>query len=83
MTVKKIYSRLRSDLSKCIEYLELDLPDRVYEYFGTKSWEKMENQLSVICQTFSEYQLSEIEKLKAELHNYFISKQGKEWEKKS
>jgi hypothetical protein len=74
MTVKKIYSRLRSDLNKCIEFLEIDRPEYVKMYFGTDKRSEIEQKLSVICKTFSEYQLSEIEKIKTELHSYFISK---------
>jgi hypothetical protein len=33
MSVKKICSRLRADLDKCIEFLELDMPEKVAEYF--------------------------------------------------
>ena len=83
MSVKKIYSNLKSDLERCIELLDADRPELVAEYFWTTKRSEIADKLSVICQPFSEYQFVEIEKLIAELHKYFISKPNEEWEKKS
>lgn len=82
MSVKKIYSNLKSDLERCIELLDADRPELVAEYFWTTKRSEIADKLAVICQPFSEYQFAEIEKLIAELHSYFISKKGK-WQKKS
>jgi hypothetical protein len=74
MSVKKIHSRLKSDLQQCIEYLEQGKPEYVKRYFGTDKRSEIADKLSVICQPFSEYQFAEIEKVITELHSYFISK---------
>lgn len=83
MSVKKIFSRLRADLIKCIEYIKAWEPEMVQVYFGTKSRNEIKAKLDVICKPFSEYQMYEIEKVISELHSYFISKSKAEWEKKS
>jgi hypothetical protein len=74
---------LRADLDKCIEFLELDMPEKVAEYFWTKSWNEINQKIDVIIQPFSEYQKAGIEEKKAELHKYFISNKKSKWEKKS
>lgn len=82
MSVKKIFSRLRADLTKCIEYIKAWEPEMVQVYFGTKSRNEIKAKLDVICKPFSEYQFAEIEKVISELHSYFITNQ-KQWQKKS
>ena len=82
MPVKKIFSRLRADLTKCIEYIKAWEPEMVQLYFGTRSRNEVKSILDVICKPFSEYQIYEIKKVISELHSYFISKNGK-WQKKS
>ncbi len=80
--VKKIFSRSRADLTKCIEYIKAWEPEMVQLYFGTRSRNEVKSILDVICKPFSEYQIYEIKKVISELHSYFISKNGK-WQKKS
>jgi len=83
MTVKKIYTNLKSDLQLCINFIKEGKPELVKMYFWTNKWEEIANQLEVICKPFSEVQFIEIEKLVSELHSFFISKQTTGWEKKS
>ena len=83
MTVKKIYTTLKWDLTLCIKFIKQWHPEYVQMYFWTNKWEEIAKKLEVICKPFSEVQLMEIEKVITELHSFFISKPNSKWEKKS
>lgn len=81
LTVKKIYTGLKSDLELCIKFLRHWKPENVELYFWTLDRDEIQNQIDVICKPFSEYQLAQIEKVKSDLHT-FISKYHNQWQQK-
>lgn len=83
MPVKKIYTGLKADLKLCIKFIEMNRPERVKLYFWTDKWSEIADKLEVICEPFSDYQKSEIEKVISELHKFFIIKPLEWLEKKS
>lgn len=73
LTVKKIYTNLKSDLEQCIKFHQHGHPENVTLYFGTDDWNTIQQQLEVICKPFSEYQLAQIEKVISDLHTFYSS----------
>lgn len=74
---KKIYTWLKGDLIKCIEYAKEGHIDYVYAFLGTEDRDKINEQISVICKVLSEYQSVEIQKLLAELHIFILNEKEK------
>ena len=80
LTVKKIYTNLKSDLEQCIKFHQYGHPENVTLYFGTDDWDTIQQQLEVICKPFSEYQLAQIEKVISDLHTFYSSNSQTPWQ---
>ena len=80
--IKETYKNLKSDLLLCVKYHRRNKPELVREYFGTDQRDKIEEQLQVICNPFSEVQKIQIEKVISDLH-IFYSINNESWLKKS
>lgn len=72
VNVPEIYKQLKDDLTLCVKYHRRGKPEKVEEYFGTKERAEIEKQLQVICKPFSLIQKIQIERVIAELHNFYI-----------
>lgn len=80
--IKETYKNLKSDLLLCVKYHRRNKPELVREYFWTDQRDKIEEQLQVICNPFSEVQKIQIEKVISDLH-IFYSINNDSWLKKS
>lgn len=69
--IKETYKNLKSDLLLCVKYHRRNKPELVREYFGTDQRDKIEEQLQVICNPFSEVQKIQIEKVISDLHIFY------------
>lgn len=81
LTVKKIYTGLKSDLQLCIKFMKHGKPENVELYFWTLDRDKIQQQLDVICKPFSEVQKLQIEEVISDLHT-FISEYHNQWQQK-
>ena len=75
--VPTIYKHLKDDLTLCVKYHRRGKPEKVKEYFGTEERAEIEKQLQVICKPFSLIQNIQIERVIAELHNFYIQPEEK------
>lgn len=72
VNVPEIYKALKDDLTLCVKYHRRGRPEMVKEYFGADNRDEIEKQLQVICKPFSTIQKIQIERVIAELHNFYI-----------
>lgn len=82
MTLNEVYKQFKDDLMLCVKYHRRNKPELVKEYFWTDQRDKINDQLQVICKTFSPIQKIQIEKVISDLH-IFYSVNNNQWLKKS
>lgn len=72
VNVGEIYKQFKHDLTLCVKYHRKNRPEMVKEYFGTDSREEIQTQIDVVCKPFSRVQKMQLERLIADLHNFYI-----------